>query len=327
MEVYVDDSKTQNDNIEFDSEPVFCYCLHCSSVASLGESQIVTNVSSHATYKSYLFSAIILLIFGWPGVIILLFFFPISKDVVHRCPSCWNEVGRKRFLGGPKISQNIYTIRCGTCAIVISRKILLSIVGFIVILTSLHFLINWSKSINPESLKGEQIDKTWEQYYHQCASFSTYKRNPIRAVEIFNRSYNDKVVTWTGKVASIDPGLFWFSARLNVTMDPSTVLHIDENQHDIEILVDRRLRSDVAELNPDDIIKFEIQLVILGTGSSPTVARLWRVELLKAAVVDEAFGEGLSEDPLSKDTTQPPPANITDELNQLNNVSKNATNV
>eukprot|EP00916_Digyalum_oweni_P021827 GHVL01036166.1.p2 GENE.GHVL01036166.1~~GHVL01036166.1.p2 ORF type:complete len:111 (-),score=28.21 GHVL01036166.1:305-637(-) len=110
-------------------------------------------------------------------------------------------------------------------------------------------------------------------------------------------------------------------------MDPSTVLHIDENQHDIEILVDRRLRSDVAELNPDDIIKFEIQLVILGTGSSPTVARLWRVELLKAAVVDEAFGEGLSEDPLSKDTTQPPPANITDELNQLNNVSKNATNV
>ncbi|KAF8821689.1 hypothetical protein IE077_001731, partial [Cardiosporidium cionae] len=260
-----------NSTIFVDS-PVHCSCPYCNR-------KVVTLVEFQTSWLTILLSLIVFLFFGWFTLCMLPFLWSLFQDCVHICPSCLNEIHRRRRISFPKIKRDIVTVRCGSCAVILSRKYVI----MLGVMTSLllffygtrKFLKVWKF---PTISKGTFIDASWIEYREACGR-KNQLGNSLRAEREFETKYLGRTVRWNGKVLLV-ANAFWTKTFLFIRMDPRQSRFI--NDPDIAVLFGDELNSVVADILPNDFIEFETTLTSLGRRGQPHFGYLWNVTKIES---------------------------------------------
>lgn len=107
------------------------------------DTRVMTETLTENTYYTYLAAVLLILVFNVWSIFLLPFAIPLTRAIVRRCSKCETRLEVKTPMGLPSLKDEVLTLRCGDCAIVLSRSYLASILG--VILT--FILIFWMASI------------------------------------------------------------------------------------------------------------------------------------------------------------------------------------
>ena len=110
-----------NTDVRFEDVPVECICPFCKE-------EVVTQVELESSWFTYFSSVTLFLLFGWISCPVLPLIWSLIQDSVHTCPRCLNKISRNKRFKCPSIRSEIMTLRCGSCAVVLTRKYVLTIV-------------------------------------------------------------------------------------------------------------------------------------------------------------------------------------------------------
>jgi len=268
LQVHVEETKKKNDlnhDVAFGDQPVGCVCPHCKH-------SVVTQVDHKATWITWIVAIAVILFFSWVSVCILPFIWPLFQDAFHYCPHCLNLIKQKGRISLPSIRQEIVSLRCGSCAVVLSRKyvIMLGMLTFLVFVA--YGLRYYFKFVGlPDIPKGEVTNKTWDDFIYHCGVRS-YLGNPIHAVAAFEEQFSQKTVTWEGRVKRVQEG-FWSKNFMFINMVPPQLSRQD--LADLALIFDQALNEKVAKVHVGDIIRFETTLLSFGRRGQPHFGMLW----------------------------------------------------
>lgn len=200
---------------KFDQSPVRCTCPNCGG-------SIITFIDYEPSWLTYLMALVVFFSLGWFSICVLPLLWPIFKDVVHHCPRCLTILARR-----PRVQilsngdgSDVMTMRCGSCAIVLSRKYVVFFVCIAVFCFGLHTIRTALTSEDILGLTKQEITKdiTWEAFVKDCGGRS-YLGNPIHVQSSFATKYKNHTFEWEGIVENIQVG---FNYRIWVTA--STIL-------------------------------------------------------------------------------------------------------
>lgn len=107
------------------------------------DTRVMTETSTENTYYTYLAAALLILIFNVWSIVLLPFAIPLTRAIVRKCSKCETRLEVKTPMGLPSLKDEVLTLRCGECAVVLSRSYLASMLGVITML----ILLIWMASI------------------------------------------------------------------------------------------------------------------------------------------------------------------------------------
>lgn len=116
------------------------------------DTRVITEILTENTYYTYLLAVVLILVFNIWSIFLLPFAIPLTLSIVRKCTKCETRLEIKTPMGLPSLKDEVLTLRCGECAVVLSRSYLASILG--VILTVI--LILWIAS-NPVPVHSNMI--------------------------------------------------------------------------------------------------------------------------------------------------------------------------
>lgn len=194
-------------------------CAQCDSI-------VQTYASPEATYITVIASCITILVFGIWCMFLLPFVVPLSKSIVLRCCRCDANLEVRQPFGLFSLKDEVLTLKCGECALVISRSYLLTAVSIILCIL-IYFWASTEVVVQPKFF----INSTWTEYLDDCGGEVVLK-NSIRATDTFNRNYEGKTITWQGYLMRATQNYGWFrgehAAVILVKMQPSeSDIHAD----------------------------------------------------------------------------------------------------
>ena len=154
------------------------------------------------------------------------FVIPLSKAIVLRCTRCDCKLDTRQPFGLFSLKDEVLTLKCGECAIVISRSYLLT--GFTIIVCL--FLYIWASAETVVQVR-LHTGSTWPEYLEDCGGEVVLK-NSIRVTDSFTRKYEGKTITWDGYLMRATENYGWFrgdhAAVILVKMQPSeSDIHAD----------------------------------------------------------------------------------------------------
>eukprot|EP00743_Colponemidia_sp_Colp-15_P009390 GILK01010267.1.p1 GENE.GILK01010267.1~~GILK01010267.1.p1 ORF type:complete len:394 (-),score=47.22 GILK01010267.1:22-1203(-) len=245
------DAAERERKIEFDFQPQPHTCQFC-------QANVVTLVEYETTWTTGFVAAVMCLFMGWMTCCCLPFLLPFLKEAVHRCPRCLNKVGSKARVTLPSPRDEVMTFSCGKCAVVLSRKYLF----FALVVIGLVFLA-FLRIQAVENRPVEYTDASWDDFISDCGQ-STFRRNPVRASINFRDKYQDKTVTWEGKLIKVDQNqqsiMHRGSPILIIRMDPSD----SGLGADIAMIATADHSSSISNLNPGDWVAFNATFISAG---------------------------------------------------------------
>eukprot|EP00922_Rhytidocystis_sp_ex-Travisia-forbesii_P003055 GHVS01004475.1.p1 GENE.GHVS01004475.1~~GHVS01004475.1.p1 ORF type:complete len:535 (+),score=110.71 GHVS01004475.1:109-1713(+) len=252
---------------EFLDVPVQCLCRHCGA-AVLSHVEIVTS------WVTCILALVCFLLLGWISICVLPFLWPVLQDSVHTCPLCQNELSRRRRVSVPSFGKDVVTVRCGTCAVVLSRLYVFVLAGMSAVILIVYGGRWYLKHVGlPEIAKGETVDDSWGDFLQNCGVRTSFG-NPIRAVEMFRDRYDHKTINWSGRVNRIREGI-WTKNFLFVDMHPSQFRSAE--MADLGLMFGANLTDVVKHFKPGDRVDFEATMVELGRRGNPHFGVLWAV--------------------------------------------------
>ena len=193
---------------------------------------------------------------------LLPFVIPLSKAIVLRCPRCDSKLEVRQPFGLFSLKDEVMTIKCGECALVISRSYLLSAVA---IISCVLFYV-WA-STEAVVHKRIFIESTWPEYVNECGG-EVLLKNTIRVTDTFNRKYEGKSISWDGYLMRASESYGWFrgdhAVVILVKMQPSEsdihadlILSMDDDDF-------RASTSALASLDRGNRFKFNATFVSVG---------------------------------------------------------------
>ncbi|KAH7647315.1 hypothetical protein FG379_002982 [Cryptosporidium bovis] len=262
------DEADRNADIRFEDIPVECVCPFCRE-------EVVTQVELESSWFTYFASFTLFLLFGWISCPILPLIWSLIQDSVHTCPRCLNKISRNRRFKCPSIKSEIMTLRCGSCAVVLTRKYVLTIVSIfltIIVFTTLRTILRTYGL--PDVEHGPPIENTWMMFIESCG-VKSYLGNPIRAVKEFEDNYQYKTISWTGRVIKVQEG-FWRKHFIYIGMNPPQVVtNTGTPVPDLGLTFNEELFPQISKIKAGDLIDFNATLVEFGKRGHPHFGQMW----------------------------------------------------
>ena len=215
------------------------------------DEKVSTYSSSESVYYTWIVLAVVCFMFRWWACILLPFVFPLARALVVRCTRCNAKLVSYSPLDLPSQKEEAVALKCGQCAIVLSRSYLYTLVAVL----SFLIVVFWVLTIPSEALVLRSA-ASWREYLDDCGAEVTLK-NPIGANMAFQKKYENREVNWDGYLVKMiaNQGAWWtggHAATLLVKMQPS----------ESDVHADIILSFDDGELN-----QFAIPLSALERGS------------------------------------------------------------
>lgn len=141
-------------------------------------------VEYKASTLGYLIAVLSILIFGFLSIILMPFLVSLTKQAIHRCAKCLNEVKSNSYFGFSSLEDKLVTLSIGKMGVILTRRYLLYIVVSIVCGMAIYL------SILTESGHNHEVSKTsfannnagaisglkWVDYKRDCG-FTGYSSN------------------------------------------------------------------------------------------------------------------------------------------------------
>lgn len=254
------DGESKEPKTVYGEDSVRCVCPYCGR-------NVLTDVTHSHTVLSVLFALFLFLILGFIACCVYPFVSQLTQDTKHQCPRCERTIASVSRFKLPAVSKSIVTFRCGSCAVVLSKRYL-AIFGLTSLLLASLTSIKWyiREYGLPDVAEGEHIPETWQEYIQLCAT-RTSLGNPLRATKIFDEKFFGKTVSWSGQLNSVREG-FFKKNFIFVNMDPHLQQRI--NDPDLGLIFNARdFNAKVAEIDPGDLIAFNATLLELGSRNAP----------------------------------------------------------
>eukprot|EP01055_Gregarina_sp_Pseudo9_P000396 Gregarina_sp_Pseudo_9__395@NODE_1259_length_1736_cov_8_998232_g1184_i0_p1_GENE_NODE_1259_length_1736_cov_8_998232_g1184_i0NODE_1259_length_1736_cov_8_998232_g1184_i0_p1_ORF_typecomplete_len363_score39_71zfLITAFlike/PF10601_9/5e12zfLITAFlike/PF10601_9/4_3e02Cytochrom_B_C/PF00032_17/0_28zfCSL/PF05207_13/6_8e02zfCSL/PF05207_13/0_15zf_Rg/PF17915_1/3_8e03zf_Rg/PF17915_1/0_26DUF4131/PF13567_6/26zinc_ribbon_15/PF17032_5/3_5e02zinc_ribbon_15/PF17032_5/2_9e02zinc_ribbon_15/PF17032_5/2_4Sgf11/PF08209_11/2 len=250
----------------FNDTPVHCVCPWCSR-------SVVTQVEYQSTWVSIVVFVLLFLFLHIFSFCVYPFISSFTQQFVHVCPRCSGEIHRARQFELPSIRHEVITLRCGSCALVISRKYLFGALCCLLLVCGASTLRWYVRTFGlPDIEEGPVIDATWADYVRDCGTRSSLG-NPLHAQARFEHDYYGKTVRWEGRLLEVKEGYFRKNF-LFLVMDPHQ--HSSAAFADLAMIYNGiKLDSAVSELEVGDKLEFTATLLELGRRGRPHVGAVF----------------------------------------------------
>jgi hypothetical protein len=116
----------------------------------------------------------------------------------------------------------------------------------------------WASAAIDRGTKKMQAQPTWIQFINDCGP-NAQKANKDQSTKAFHEKYKDKPIEWIGHVKSVKSKDKGFDVIIN--MDPTET---DAPWANVKVSVGEALKTQVAALRPDSIVKLSGKLTKLG---------------------------------------------------------------
>lgn len=304
------DSKLGSNRAKFTHVPTHCICPWCSR-------SIVTQVEQHSTWVSVVVFLILFLLIHIFSFCVYPFISSFTQQFVHTCPRCSGEIYRSRQFELPSIRHEVITFRCGSCALVVSRKYVLGAFCCILLVCGASTLRWYTRTFGlPDIEEGPMIDATWIDYVRDCGTRSSLG-NPLHAQAKFENNYYGKTVKWEGRLLEVKEGYF----RKNfifIVMDPHQFSSV--TIADLAMIYNGiKLDETVSELSVGDQLEFTATLLELGRRGRPHVGVLFSLNRTASA---ETLPD-LFENETARFLQRPPIAYLPQMVNQVGQLRRN----
>jgi len=194
---------------DFGDEPIY-KCTNCASKNPGYEEKEGSLLTVIAAIMS-------LIVFKLYAFLILPLVIEATKTVIKKCVKCDHVLDKQELLSLPSLTDNILSFKCGNCAVVLSRKYALALIGVLIVIWA--FLPSSAPAVNPGGI--ELQTTKWEEYITDCGR-NVILSNQVRAKRNFETKYAKNIVSWEGVLSkkilvSIDGDV----GALQLKMNPS----------------------------------------------------------------------------------------------------------
>eukprot|EP01054_Gregarina_sp_Poly1_P003757 Gregarina_sp_Poly_1__3756@NODE_2112_length_2667_cov_91_117692_g1362_i0_p2_GENE_NODE_2112_length_2667_cov_91_117692_g1362_i0NODE_2112_length_2667_cov_91_117692_g1362_i0_p2_ORF_typecomplete_len273_score13_00zfLITAFlike/PF10601_9/4_3e11zfLITAFlike/PF10601_9/1_7e04tRNA_antilike/PF12869_7/0_17_NODE_2112_length_2667_cov_91_117692_g1362_i084902 len=248
-------ASTGKEGKHYGEYPVHCVCPWCAR-------SIVTHVEHQSTWMSLVLFLVLFLLLHVFAFCLYPFLSGFTQQIIHTCPRCSGELHRCKRFEFPTISHQIITLRCGNCAVIISRKYALGALCCVLLVCGASTLRWYVKTFGlPDVEEGPPISASWQDYVRDCGTRSSLG-NPLHAQAKFQQDYFGKTIAWEGRLLEVKEGYFRKNFLL-IIMDPHQYNSV--TVADLA-MVYNGIKYDhvVAELEVGDKLAFNATLLELG---------------------------------------------------------------
>lgn len=238
---------------DFGDEPIF-KCTNCASKNPGYEEKEGSLLTVIAAILS-------LIVFKLYAFLILPLVIESTKTIIKKCVKCDHVLDKQELLSLPSLTDNILSFKCGSCAVVLSRKYALGILGVLIVIW--FFLPSSAPVVNPGGI--ELQSTKWEEYITDCGR-NVILSNQVRAKKNFETKYSKNIVSWEGVLQKkILTSINGEVGALHVKMNPS-----DSKSEiaDIQLTISHSLASKnmaiFTQMATGDVFKFKGTIVQMG---------------------------------------------------------------
>lgn len=237
-------------------------CPFCDAV-SFSIVEYKTNV------LGYMVGVMSILLFGFLSIIIMPFLVSLTKQAVHRCAKCLNEVKSNSFFGFSSLEDKLVSFQLGKFGIILTRRYLLYIVSVLTCALVIYVFVLTEAGHNHEARPITELH--WDNYRRDCG-FNAFMKEPQKAVNRFDRVYQNQGVSWDGYVIRVSLSeedslnFAYHSASIMIKMEPED----QEGLHgaDLGLSLSERVLTDykyvIDNLHRGDHIRFNATILSMG---------------------------------------------------------------
>mmetsp|Transcript_1941 Transcript_1941/g.3358 ORF Transcript_1941/g.3358 Transcript_1941/m.3358 type:complete len:172 (+) Transcript_1941:403-918(+) len=141
-----------------------------------------------------------ILVFGIMSMIMMPFLVGLTKQAVHKCAKCLNDVKQSNLLGLNSLEDKVIAKKVGGVGVILTRRYLLYIVMVIFSFLSIYMFVLVEEKAHEFHLIS---DLTWDQFRDDCG-FTAFSKNPRQAFRNFEMQYFGKQVGWDGYIVRVN---------------------------------------------------------------------------------------------------------------------------
>ena len=142
-------------------------CPHCDSVSH-------SIVAYETNLLGYLLAILGILVFGIMSMIMMPFLVGLTKQAVHKCAKCLNDVKQSSLFGLNSLEDKVIARNVGSVGIILTRRYLLYIVMVLGALLSIYMFVLVEENAHDHR---RISNLSWESFRKDCG-YEAYTKNP-----------------------------------------------------------------------------------------------------------------------------------------------------
>ena len=208
----------EQQQILFEEKPQKVKCPHCDGVS-------YSIVAYETNLLGYLLAVLGILIFGVMSLMLMPFLVGLTKQAVHKCAKCLNDVKQSNLFGLNSLEDKVIAKKIGGVGVILTRRYLLYLALVVMALLSIYTFVLVEEKVHEHH---HISNITWSQYRAECG-YEAFSKNPRASFRNFEFNYFGKEVQWDGYVVRVnlnddDPlSVSYHSAKIMVKMEPSDI--------------------------------------------------------------------------------------------------------
>ena len=206
----------------------------------------------------------------------------LTKQAVHKCGKCLNDVKQQSLFGLNSMEDKVMTTQVGNFGIILTRRHLAYMAMVVFAMLSIYTFV-----LVEEELHGHRVlsNTTWNQYKSQCG-YEVFKAKPRQAYRNFESHHFGRAVGWEGYVVRVnindeDPlSLQYHTANILVKMDEPDIpggqgadIGVTMSELNVE-----KYAPIIEDLHIGDRIYFNATLINVGDSHHLHSMRAWCLE-------------------------------------------------
>jgi hypothetical protein len=168
-------------------------CPFCDAVS-------LSIVEYRPSLLGYLLTILAILVFGILSLVLLPFLVSLTKQAIHRCAKCLNEVKTNSYFGLSSMDDQVLTLKLGNFGVILTRKMLFYAVLVITACLAIYLFVLVESGHTHDARPISAI--TWAAFSRDCGHAQWIKAQ--RATENkFLSEYVNMGVRWEGYVVRV----------------------------------------------------------------------------------------------------------------------------
>ena len=171
-------------------------------------------VAYETNLLGYLLAVFAIMFFGLMSLLIMPFLVGLTKQAVHKCGKCLNDVKQSSLFGLNSLEDKVIAKNIGNFGVILTRRHLaymalvvataLSIYSFVLYEENVHAHSKFTFSISLTSNFIGRVSKTsWDDFRGDCGH-NAFISNPRLAFRNFELKHFGRAVGWTGYVIRVN---------------------------------------------------------------------------------------------------------------------------
>eukprot|EP00915_Cephaloidophora_sp_WS-2016_P004719 GHVH01006300.1.p1 GENE.GHVH01006300.1~~GHVH01006300.1.p1 ORF type:complete len:331 (-),score=28.32 GHVH01006300.1:25-1017(-) len=240
---------------------------------------ITTVTEQRASFVSIFLLFLSLVLLGPYAFIIIPLISHFTANIHHMCPRCESHLGvsQTRLCSCfPKVHNDVVTVKIGSCATIISKKLLYSLTLLIGGIFALKGCVDYLQMTGlPDIPQGPLVPFTYSDWIADCGMLK-YKTNPLRVTKLFTDKWEGKSIEWQGSFNKLEIGYFKKNTMLVDMSKFSQVESLKTAKLDryMALIFDDALSPKVVNFDFGDSLKFKATILSQVTRHQPAVLYL-----------------------------------------------------